>query len=1042
MALKRINENPTISDAILLEIETPNAIGCFDTNPYKVDTLTIYYVERSFFGENYGEYDTKTVSERLQKALLKAERDLCDNPTEDNVLKRDQIKAEIASSSQTNTIYFKERSVVKVVGTEGFPAWLSTDVENSPLVLRPESPEGSPQVGRFTYEWNPQGSVREGDYFVCWTWTPLPDGEKLSAHLHFMIQGDGYAVSATPEHVTAEGKYETLLERYLPEMYKFTLSNSDITPQVTEQLNLSVAKGFKFLEDMANQIIDLFDANALHESMLTYLSNIFAVKLKSSDPTLWRRQIKEAIPLFKRKGTLQGLKNAFFQSGMELNAFVQYWQIVPRHTWVESFKVVDSASFSLEKKEIVLPINQVNFQLYLKRVNTNDYVTVSSDNVSFDTGEDGVIIMTWVGDQLSANAIDLYQGDTIKVMYQYRAVGSNADQILENYVRLLPLMDQRDDNDQEFPPKNWNVRLIAEDDPLFATLIPVRHPFADPLQFGWVRTEFAYSENIYNSEEYNGSTRPAFDPCKIDKNFIDPCGACLSSSYSVDIGVEELSNDRMFEAQEILREYMPFHAQVHSINFRGEVNEFVQSPVEHIDTLINIDRVQYILSGNKNPFFSRTMDGGLSNWVVTREDLTDQITVLSGKSGTAYNDHVAFIAPDYNLNSLGVIWDNHILEVLSPSANTGIYSIDQIQGSMARVAASVVEPLDKTAFTFKLSNVTYESTVSSIKQDNQIKLTDVDFDFDIKDIRTQWDVDHDDSPSGAWSVLIPAYSSTPYAILDIQNNALILQSDPSLPSVEVSGVSYSLRDNLANEKKSSTTGKLAIKKRARVNFNDTAILNLSEFIKSGDFLYYDGNEYVILSIQGDEFFIDNYDEGDAESVTVQSRRRLVEQGTGYFGYKGLRLTTFADHEAEFEIINGENSPPVDEYTYNNKFKENFLFKIENEFYKIASIDEKEVVLEGREQDWGTSFSGGSIVDYSIIHFPKKQVNVGFVVFDQLGRDGYDPVIREIYSDIDKNTAIVALSTPKGSGVQENVSQEEGISIEIETKEGEKFEGEI
>jgi hypothetical protein len=258
----------------------------------------------------------------------------------------------------------------------------------------------------------------------------------------------------------------------------------------------------------------------------------------------------------------------------------------------------------------------------------------------------------------------------------------------------------------------------------------------------------------------------------------------------------------------------------------------------------------------------------------------------------------------------------------------------------------------------------------------------------------------------------------------------------------VSGVSYSLRDNLANEKKSSTTGKLAIKKRARVNFNDTAILNLSEFIKSGDFLYYDGNEYVILSIQGDEFFIDNYDEGDAESVTVQSRRRLVEQGTGYFGYKGLRLTTFADHEAEFEIINGENSPPVDEYTYNNKFKENFLFKFENEFYKIASIDEKEVVLEGREQDWGTSFSGGSIVDYSIIHFPKKQVNVGFVVFDQLGRDGYDPVIREIYSDIDKNTAIVALSTPKGSGVQENVSQEEGISIEIETKEGEKFEGEI
>jgi len=52
---------------------------------------------------------------------------------------------------------------------------------------------------------------------------------------------------------------------------------------------------------MANQLIDLFDANALHESLLNYLSNLFAIKLRSSDPTLWRRQIKEAIPLFKKR---------------------------------------------------------------------------------------------------------------------------------------------------------------------------------------------------------------------------------------------------------------------------------------------------------------------------------------------------------------------------------------------------------------------------------------------------------------------------------------------------------------------------------------------------------------------------------------------------------------------------------------------------------------------------------------------------------------------------------------------------------------------
>ena len=1045
MKIKKINENPTISDVILLEIETPNALGCFDIDPYKVENLTIYYVERSFFGENYGEYDNVSTPDYLLKKLKKSEEELCDNLNQDNLMAVNIIKSEISSASTTNTIYFNERIVVKSVGDHSFPAWLSTDVLNSMLVLQAESPDGIPQVGRFTYEWDPKGHVREGDYFVCWTWTPLADGESLSSSIHFTIQGDGYAVSTMPTHVTIPGKYETLLDIYLPEMYKYTLSDNDITPKVTEQFNLSVAKGFKFIEDMANQIIDLFDANALHESMLVYLSNMFAIKLRSSDSTLWRRQIKEAIPLFKKKGTLNGLKDAFFQSGMELNLFIQYWQLVSRHTWVESFKVKDSANFSLEKKDIILPTNQENFKLEIKHINSTEYMEVSIDNVSFSTGEDGVITMSWVGDNLSySNSVNLYQGETIKIMYQYREINSNNEQELENYIRLFPLMDQRDDNDQEFPPKNWNVRLISEDDPFFSTLIPVRHPFSDPIQFGWFRTEFAYSENIYNSEEYNGSTRPFFDPCGIDKTFIDPCGSCLSSSYSVDIGVEELSNDRMFEAQDILREYMPFHAQIHSINFRGEVSEFVQSPVEHIETLINIDRVQYVLSGSKNPFFSRTMDGGLSNWIVTREDLTDQITVLSGKNGTAYNDHIAIIVPDYNLKSLGVIWNNNILEVLSPSVNAGTYKIDQIESSVARVNLPVVEPLDKTAFTFRISNIIYENTVSSIRQDNQIKLTDADadVDVDIKDIRTQWDVDNDGLPGEAWSVLIPAYSITPYAILDIQNDVLILQSDSSLPSVDVSGVSYSLIDNLGNEKQTSTTGKLAIKKMARVKFNDTAIISLKDFVKSGDLLYYDGVEYVVLGIKDDEFYIDEYDEGDAESVTVQNRRRLIEGGTGYFGYKGLRLTTFSDHESEFEITSIEKQLSVDEYADDNNFKENFLFRIDNEFYKISSINADEVVLEGREQDWGTSSFGGSSVDYSIVHFPKKQVNVGFVVFDQLDRSGYDPVIRQIYSDIDNNTAIVALSTPKSSGVQENVSQEEGISIEIETIKGEKLEGEI
>jgi P2-related tail formation protein len=1044
MALKKLKENPNITDTILLEIECPDSNGCFESNPYKVDNVIIYYIERDFLGENYGEYEELVISDKLKLNLEELQKKACDDPSPENLQKLTELQIEIQSSSQKNKIYYKDRSTIKVIGSEGYPAWIGTDIENSPLTLESTDVDGNVQYGHYSYEWNPQGSIREGDYFVCWTWTPLPAGEKLSAHIHFKIEGDGKAVKVLPSHNTAENKYETLLERYLPEMYKYTLADTDITPEVTEKFNLSVAKGFTFLEDMANQIIDLFDANALHESMLTYLSNTFAVKLKSDDPTLWRRQIKEAIPLFKKKGTYSGLEDAFSQAGMKLNAFTQYWQLVSPYTFIETFKVVDSPIFQLEKISLIQPIDPNNFELSLKRFDESSYTVVGSENVTFDdTAEDGIIRMTWIGDQLSAGGLSLYEGDRIKIMYQYKNIDTPTEQALENYIRLLPLQDLRDEDDQEYPPKNWNVRLIAEDDPLFDTLIPVRHPFADPIQFGWTRTEFAYSENIYNAEEYNGSTRPAFDPCKIDKNFLDPCGSCLSSSYSVDIGVEELSNDRMLEAQEILREYTPFHAQIHTLNFTGEVNEFIQSPVEQVDTLVTFDYVQTILSGSSNPFFYRNMEGAQTNWVITREDLTDQVTISTGNIGVAYNDYVSFISPDHNLRSLGVDAESHLLEILGPSANIGTYTITEIQSNRAKVSSSTVEPLDKTAFTFRLSNVPYGNSNSSITQSDLVELTDSELDFATIGVKTQWDVENTpDYTGGSWRVLIPAYSATPYEIKEIVENTLILDEDSNLPISSVTGVSYTLMDDLSNTIETSTDGSLTITRRALVNLNDPFIVDINEFVKTGDFCFYDSVEYQISQIEGNNFYILNYEDGNAIGVSLSIRRRLVQNGIGYFGYGGLHLITTTDHESDLGILNGNNPPSEDYVTDDSNFYQNYMFLIDDEYYKVASINGTDIVLEGREQDWMTINAGGTSVEYSIIHFPKKEVNVGFTVFDQLDHSGRAPVIRETYSTIDNNTAIVALSAPKSSGVQENVNQEEGISFMIETRNGETLEGEL
>jgi len=1043
MALKKITENPKITDTILFEIETPDGDDCFVSDPYKVDSVIVYYIERDFLGTNFGDYDVLVQDADLVAAVEAAKAAVCADPSEANLQELTEAVNKLESSQQKNTYYYKDRVAVEVFGNSSFPAWLSTDTDNSPMVKVEEDEDGNPLYGHFTLEWMPQGKVREGDYIVCWTWTPLAAGEKLSAHTPFSISGDPKAVTTIPTHITPDGKYDTLLERYLPEMYKAVLCEGDLTPETTLRFNRAVAEGFTFIEDFANQIIDLFDANALHESLLMYLSNLFHLKLKSDDPTLWRRQIKEAVPLFKKKGTLSGLQDAFAQAGMTLDKYTQFWQLVSPYTWQESFKVEGSAMWILEKDNIVLPINTTNFGLWLRRAGTDTYTPLTADYVDFQIEEDSCQVkMIWIGDELSVNPVVLNTGDFVRVLYEYNDVPDVSAQTLEEYIRNLPLADLRDEADQDYPPKNWNVRVIDEEDPLFDILIPVRHPFHDALIFGYIRTEFPYGENIYNMEEYNGSTRPAFEACFIDKDFIDPCGSCLGSKYSVDVSVEALSNDRMIESQDILREYMPFHAQLHSINFTGDVVEFVTSPVEDIDLLITIDRTENHLSGQANPFFHRVMEGGLAEWIIDREDLTTKTTVLSGKLGTGYNSNIIVISPDVILEDLGVYpLGQHIFEVLSPSANAGNYKIKDISGHIAVVSSAVTEPLDESQFTFRLSNITYESpNPVSILQADKFIFTDDSQSFSEIGVKGTWDVNNvPDYTGGAWEVSIPSLSATPYVVENVIGDQLILTDDGSLP---VSGTfTYTLYDDSSNAVLSSTTGALASEKRGLVDLNDPNIINRDEIFQIGDFLYYDGTEYEIIEFTGtDSFYIYGWVDGDVAGADVETRRRLVKSSVGQFGYRGLELITFSDHEAEFGIVNGENPPSI--ITDNNLFKENFMFLINNQFFRILEWDGVNVKLAGREQSWTTLTAGGTVLAYSLVQFTKNQVNVQFIVFDHLDRDGHDPIIRTIEDLTDMNQAIVALSSGPSSGVQEQVGQDESISFVIETSSGQIEEGEI
>lgn len=706
MAVVTPENNPIVSDTVVFSLPTPDANGCYVANPYKVDSVVIYFVERDFASPNERQYESKIFIDSKVAAADAAESVACDNPTEENIREAERLRNEANATATSSTFYYHEAKPVKVVGNHEYPAWLSTDTENAFIE--------NVDTARFQYSWDTHG-MREGDYFMCWTWTPNPAGDSLSQHIKLSLGGNTVLTTSIPTHYTQPDKYETLLERYLPEMFKMQMTSTDRSPDILEKFNGAVAKGFTTVEDLANQIVDLQDANSTHELFLPLLAKYFGLKLKTNDPTLWRRQIKQAIPLFKKKGTRKGLEEALAQAGISMSKLTRLWQVISSYTWQESF-VYDGQNESWELAKVALDLDPTNFGLWVRYVGEDDYTSLSSDYVSFSTSE-GVTTMTWAGSGLLVDPIDLEEGDIVRVLYLYNTVPDGSAQTLENYLRALPLADQRDERDQDYPLKNWNVRVLEEDDTLFSLLVPNRHPYIDPLVFGKVRTEFPYSENAYNNDEYNGSIRNSKQPCDIDKDFVDPCTACLSSKFNIDLEIESLSNDRILEAQDVIREFAPFHAVLQTMNFTGGVNEFVMPPVEDIEVLVNVRGGDFVICGEGQMWFNRAMKKGTTTQVIDRTMLADSEQVITADSATAYNDFITVFCGEVNFDRIGMSLDGTaLMEILAPSPNAGEYNLSDPYRHTA-VVDGATEPLNTAAFTFRLSNVLTDGSLCNITQD-------------------------------------------------------------------------------------------------------------------------------------------------------------------------------------------------------------------------------------------------------------------------------------------------------------------------------------
>jgi hypothetical protein len=1053
VALIDANEFPKISDTVLFELPTSNEDGAFLVNPYKVDNVKIFYVQRSFTSHNLQQFDKKVYDTEQEEAAVAAEILAAETPTVENIKSAVDLRTESESNSITSPFYFDEAKPIAIFGNPKFPAWLSTDLDNVQIENVPLDADGNAQSGRFKLEWQPIGQ-REGDYFICWTWSMLPAGTTLSRNFHFNLSGDTQLTTSIPSHFTVPEKYDDLLERYTPEMYKISLSPGDLSVQTIDNLNKSIAKGFSFVEDFANQLVDLQDANSTHESLLPLLSNLFNLKLKTTDPTLWRRQIKNAIRLFKKKGTMGGLEEALKQAGVTLTKLTHLWQIISKYTWEESF-VVDgpplTEGFELEK--VALAVDQDNFGLWLRYEGLEEYVELTSDYVVFDT-VGGVTTMTWVGDTLSTGAISLDYGDILRVRYKYIEVPNPTQQTIEDYTIALPLMDQRDETDQKYPPKNWNVHVIEEDDPLFDVLIPVRHPYHDLLVWGQIRTEFPYSENVYNMEEYNGSIRDSLNPCDIDREFVDPCAACRSSMYNIVLEIENLSNDKLIEAQDVLREFSPFHALLHSLTFVGGVNEFIQPPVETIEMLVLYKGTESVVAGEAQMYFNRAIKRGKTTAAILRDELATSEVAVATTTGIAWNKFLTVFAPDLRFDEIGLDGDGTtILENLTDTVETTLSSPD---GHTA-IVGDTLEPLDEAAFTFRVSNPVLDGTLCDIFQDDIKKLSDVAQNYGLLGVQTDFDVEHGDA-TAPWKAYIPAYDATPYTIQNLLPDGSLILNDPSgtLPTINTTGLTYTIRTNLDVDVVTTSTGALGVTRRGRVQALSATVLDIDAIIDIEDHYFIDSTtQYKIVGFvknTNDEFYISSYALGDKAGENLKVYKRLADNQIGYYSYRGLRLTKSGeDYETDLLISNGGNPPTEDNVLENNRFKENFLVKIDDDYFSIAEIDGNDpngsttIVLNGPENYWRTWTKGGTSVSFTIYRYVKEATTIAGQQFDFPERD-FDFIDRRgtelVTNTVETAITMMATSLPNGNEVNEYVYQEEAVSYSIEWADGTEEQGEI
>ena len=1114
MALVPYTNSPKVTDTILFDLYTPGPDNCFTQVPESFDTIKIFFISRS--QSNTKDFSTSQtdVLPILERQLFVTEQDYCTSTSQlqkqELLLRKDRIESEIRAltlyPNRTNTTdinttvpnnsisnnvqlptfggnttFYSEANTVYCAGETcapgNFPMWIYGE-DNSASLIQQVIDDPVLSNGHFRFIWEP-GPIKEGDYYICFSWTMRLSAYKSQAYtrfLHFYIEPDIKNEVAIPSHGCPPEKYMTLLTNYMPRMYDSNYAKQDKSVFTLTALNKSVASSFTGLDDQASRLIDILNANFTPEPYLNFLAQYFALKLRGNDISRWRGQIITAIPQFKRKGTLEALVQAFDQAGIALTDFYQYWQVTLPQIYTQSFVFSDTYEFTLDKFTSDTLMQDYSgdglFILQLAEVTAipREFVDQSTILINFVQNADGSTSMIWDG-----ASKPLQTGDSIKITYVTETMTSQQVSLCQYFLQYLILQDDRDYFliTSNMPSKNWNVRLITTQDPYFSSFVPIINPFYNPVVFGQIRTEFPYSENVYNMDEYNGSLRNSTNPSDMAPDFQEPCSGGISADYGINVIIQNLSDWRLDEVRGILRDYTPFHANCRTLNFAGGVVEYMLPPVENIQFLMKYNYYEYLIAGDAqfafnrktmwydfsgDPYASTDPDTlGRVNYI--RTDFADEVlTPVSTGTITLYNESLVLapVTQVVNYESLLIDLGNCFLEILDGpeigSYTNPFLSVEPYKLIFNGTTAGNIDPIVGDSFTYRISNKLINGNFS-ISNSYQFSIADINVDYLVYDIKTVYQ----DGSIEAWSVRI---GSSDYPILYVNNNTIFIENSISNPlsTTSAQDLSYSIvKPGIYSPDivTTSTTGVYNVCKIAKVTSTSLpkqSLANVCVPVPSPE-MYFTVNGtdfYKIYSLDQTDsfsFYILNYTIGLTPTSVAGTVYNRLTEALGTFEFSGLKgqasWDTFYNPE---QVVLRTNLIPEQCLLEVNYGSAIYIYTIQVDFGGSPSIAPTYVGMLGYFADVGTIDTNSAGTSYSYSLYRYNPIDAPPVVPALSGQNLYyvTRAGQEVWSKT-FNYSMPFYMMPQSNSNKspvDFVKNNEKVKISIEFKDGQKAEGDL